>query len=348
MNKYVLGFSLMCLMVFTSTAALAEPMYGVLMVVKGSVKITNASKQTVDGKVGGKVFEGDSIATGADSRAKIVMQDRNVINVNPDTQLAITKYENDAASGKKNVEMNLLQGKVRNNVEQTYDGDKSKFLIKTPTAVAGVRGTQFLAGFDAKTKMTSVVTFKGSVTLATVSPSGAVIGTPVTIKKGEMTQASPDKMPEAPKAVPKEEMKKMDGESTASHQNKDSNGQGEQKRETASDQGDNSGKEKKDSASTDKKEASKDGAKREVASEGPTSGPSANSPGAPPPAMIDSRDMDMGMAKSIQDVRAPTMAPPPPLAAPTPPKIDSSIVNSIIQNNAGKTKVNVKPVLPPN
>jgi len=339
MNKYVIGF-LMCLMVFTSTVAFAEPMYGVLMVVKGSVKVTNASKQVTDAKVGGKVYEGDSIATAADSRAKIVMSDRNVINVNPETQFTIAKYQNDAGSGEKNVELNLLKGKIRNNVEQTYDGEKSKFLIKTPTAVAGVRGTQFLASFDIKTRMTSVVTFKGSVTLATVSASGAIIGTPVTVKKGEMTQASPDKMPEPPKSVPKDEMKKMDGDSTASLQNKDSNSNGEQKRETASEPGDNSGKEKdKKTADGTTKESSREPASTTESTA--TTSPSTNAP--PPPAMIDSKDMDMGMAKGIQDVRAPAMT-AAPVATPPPKTLDNSIVNSIIQNNAGKTKVNVKPV----
>ncbi|WP_413289575.1 FecR domain-containing protein [Bdellovibrio sp. HCB337] len=231
MMKFIFSVSLVSILFFASSAAFAEPMYGVLMVVKGSVKITNAGK-TADGKVGGKVYEGDKIATGADSRVKIVMSDRNVINVSPDSEMVIAKYENDAATGKKDVELNLLKGKVRNNVEQTYDGEKNKFLIKTPTAVAGVRGTQFLAGFDPSTRMTSIVTFKGSVNLASVGPQGKPIGAPVIIKKGEMTQAGPDKAPDKPKAVPKEDMKKMDGESTASM-----NGGGDQKRDVASDLG---------------------------------------------------------------------------------------------------------------
>jgi hypothetical protein len=228
MKKLILGLSMGCFLSMTSIAALAEPMYGVLMVVKGAVKVQNTSKQTTDAKVGGKVLEGDTVITGADARAKIVMADRNVINVNSDTQLVITKYENDAASGKKNVELNLLKGKVRNNVEQTYDGEKSKFLIKTPTAVAGVRGTQFLAGFNPQTQMTSIVTFKGSVTLASVGPQGNIIGKPVTVRKGESTQSAANMTPEAPKLVPKEEMKKMDGESTASNKG------GETKRDVAS------------------------------------------------------------------------------------------------------------------
>lgn len=312
MNKVIFGSFLVSLLVLGSPAAFAEPMYGVLMVVKGSVKILNAAKQNTDAKVGGKVLEGDTIITAADSRAKVVMSDRNVINVNPDTQITISKYENDAASGKKNVELNLLKGKVRNNVEQTYDGEKSKFLIKTPTAVAGVRGTQFLAGYDTKTRMTSVVTFKGSVTLASVNPAGKVIGSPVLVKKGEMTQAAPDTMPEPPKAMPKEEIKKMDGDSTAGAPSKEPSAEG-----TAN-------------------AASPSGEQmREV----------ANEPAPTAPAMIDSKDVDMGMAKEIRDVRAPTMAPPPTMTPPpymTPPPL----VNEIIRDNTGKTRVNVRPVLP--
>lgn len=294
-----------CIVTFGSLGiALAEPMYGVLMVVKGSVKVTNSQNQTTDAKVGGKVAEGDKITTAADSRAKVVMSDRNVINVNPETELVIAKYENDAASGKKNVELNLLKGKVRNNVEQTYDGEKNKFLIKTPTAVAGVRGTQFLAGFDVKTKMTSVVTFKGSVTLASVNPQGKIIGTPVLVKKGQMTQAAPDMVPEPPKVIPKEEMKQMDGESST-------------------------GSAQKGGESS-----------REVASEGGV--PPVES--APAPSMVDSKDVDLGMSAEITKSPLAPPPPPNVVSTPPPQVTPPPVVNSIIQNNGTKTNVHVRPV----
>ena len=317
--KMLLGISTVLSLV--SVAAWAEPMYGVLMVVKGSVKVQNASKQTTDAKVGSKVAEGDTVITAADSRAKIVMSDRNVINVNPDTQVQIAKYENDAASGKKNVEMNLLQGKVRNNVEQTYDGEKNKFLIKTPTAVAGVRGTQFLAGFDPKTKMTSIVTFKGSVTLATVGPNGAIIGKPVIVNKGQTTSSFAESAPEAPKPVPKEEMKKIDGDSTASNSNNKGSG---------------------DTKSADTKGSD---SKRDVASDG--GGTSGKAPGSGPSggSMIDKADMNQGMAEGIK-VQGPPPPPPPQVSAPVPPVMATPppAVQNLIRNTSGKTKVNVRPI----
>jgi hypothetical protein len=305
-------------------------MYGVLMVVKGSVKIEDSSKKVIDGKIGAKVLEGNTVTTGADSRAKIVMSDRNVLNVNPDTVLIIAKYENDAASGKKNVELNLLKGKVRNNVEQTYDGEKSRFLIKTPTAVAGVRGTQFLASYDIKTQMSSVVTFKGAVTFSSVNAQGAPIGNPVTIKKGEMTQAAPNAPPEPPKTVPKEEMKRMDGESSTGAAS-------DKKRETASEEPKKDSK--KDDKKDDKKE-SKDG--REPANSSNEKGPKEKAP--PPPSMMDPTDMNPDMGKTIKDPMGPPSATPPPppptMATPNP------LVKDIIRDGTGKARVNVNPVKP--
>lgn len=183
------------------------------MVIKGEVNFKSVNQEKLKAKVGDKVFPGDVVETGIESRAKIVMSDRNVINISPQTKLEIQKYENNGKD--KNVEMNLLQGKVRNNVEQKYDDDKNKFLVKTPTAVAGVRGTQFVTGYDPETKITSVVTLRGAVSLAPVTVTAGA-AKPVIINKGETTNMAPGSNPEAPKPMPKEDLKKIDQESSVS------------------------------------------------------------------------------------------------------------------------------------
>lgn len=208
--------NLICLMLVSFCVSLsahaAADMYGMFMVVKGDIKVINLKNETVAAKVGSKILPGETVSSGADARAKIVMSDRNVINVSPDSKLKIEKYENDAKTGQKNVEMNLIEGKVRNNVEQKYDGDKQKFIIKTPTAVAGVRGTQFLTSFNPQTRVTQVVTLMGAVHLASIT--NGVIGSGVMVKKGEMTSVNAGQAPAAPTSVPKEDLKKMDAEST--------------------------------------------------------------------------------------------------------------------------------------
>ncbi|MFN3696226.1 MAG: FecR domain-containing protein [Pseudobdellovibrio sp.] len=198
--------------IFVSLSSFANEIYGLLMIVKGEVKITKSDNQTTDAKIGGKVFVQDTIVTGKDSRAKIVMSDRNIINVLPDTKLRISSYLNNGSE--KNVRLDLIEGKVRNNVEQKYDNDKNKFEVVTPSAVAGVRGTQFITSFDKGTFKTAIITLKGEVSfrgidLKTNAPTEAVV-----VKKGETSSLDQSSVqPEAPKKVPPVEFKRIENES---------------------------------------------------------------------------------------------------------------------------------------
>ncbi len=193
-------------------SAHAQNVHGVLRVVKGEVQVKNAKGETAKARIGGKVFPKDVIITGKDARAKIVMVDNNEINVSPESQIEIQHYEYDPAGGKKDVLLNVIYGKVRSKVEQKYDGKTSKFQIKTPGAVAGVRGTDFLMGFNRADSSSRVVTFEGKVDFGTPGPGGAIMN-PVSVAPG-MTAAvnASGSAPSAPAPMPKEELAKMDVE----------------------------------------------------------------------------------------------------------------------------------------
>jgi hypothetical protein len=200
----------------------AEELHGIFMVVKGDVEVESKKTGKFKAKVASKVYAGDVVSTGADSRAKIVMSDRNVFNISTDTKITINKYENDSTTGVKNVEIDLSKGKVRSNVEQKYDGEKSQFMIKTPTAVAGVRGTQFLTSFDPATRRTEIVTFKGAVALSLPGSSAP----PVIVKKGETSSVTQGQSaPETPKQMKKEDLDSANkGSNSAKNEDKKENG----------------------------------------------------------------------------------------------------------------------------
>lgn len=201
------------LMTLSLSTAHAQAVHGVLRVVKGDVQIKSSKTgQTVKARMGEKVFPKDTVITGAESRAKIVMVDNNEINVSPDSQIEIQNYEFDPAAGKKNVLLNVIYGKVRNKVEQKYDGKTSKFEIKTPTAVAGVRGTDFLTGFQ--NNQTNVVTFHGRVEFGLPGPNGTIVN-PVMVTAGNQATNLGGAPPAPPVPVPKDQMNKMDNESKA-------------------------------------------------------------------------------------------------------------------------------------
>lgn len=193
--------------------------YGTFMVVKGSVKIESGGA-TTDAKVSSKVQVGDTIISGAESRAKIVMSDRNIMNISPNTKLKIEKYTNTATD--KNVNLNLLEGKVRSKVEQKYDNKNSKFEVRTATAVAGVRGTEFVTSYSSATKVTEVITLKGQVSFQAISATGsAPLTEPVVIEKGEKSQAKENEVPVPPVKVPEKEMKQIESDTEVKKKPKD-------------------------------------------------------------------------------------------------------------------------------
>lgn len=329
--------------------AQASALHGVFMVVKGEVQILKDGGAPEKARVGSKIHPGQTVATGKDARAKIVMSDRNVINVSPESKLVIEKYENDPKTGTKDVEMRLIEGKVRNNVEQKYDGEKSKFIIKTPTAVAGVRGTQFMTSFSPRTQMTQIVTMKGAVTFASVGANGVPVGPPVVVNRGETASAAAGAPPEPPKALPKEELQKVDAESNASSAPPSDSPAAVTASAPAAESrsGDESSASSGSSSSSGGGGGSGGGSREPAAAtaaapSGPA-GASGDRP-APPSSMIDTRDMDVGMAREVTrppptaaaaaaPVR-PVVAPPPPTANPLP---------EIIREVIGNTRVIVRP-----
>lgn len=208
-----------CLFLFSFNIFAAE--YGVFMVVKGKVKLESRNSVT-DVKVGSKVQVGDIVITEKDSRAKIVMSDRNIINVSADTKFKIEKYTNN--KNDKNVNINLIEGKIRNNVEQSYDNKNTKFEVRTATAVAGVRGTQFITSFDRKTRATEVITLKGQVAFQKIENSGASRTEPIIVNKGEKSEVKENATsPAPPVKVPEQEIKQIDGDTSVKAEKKNEN-----------------------------------------------------------------------------------------------------------------------------
>ena len=93
----------------------------------------------VPAQPGDIIVEGDSIKTLEGASARLQFPLRGTIDMNEKTSMKINRLE--AAEG-GTTETSLLKGKIRTNIEKLLD-KKSKFEVRTPTAVAGVVGTEF-------------------------------------------------------------------------------------------------------------------------------------------------------------------------------------------------------------
>lgn len=209
------------LLLFTPFVTIAAE-FGNFMLVKGKVIIINSKSESAEAKVGSKIYVGETVVTDNESRAKIVMSDRNVLNILPNTKLKIEKYT--SGTDAKEVQLNLIEGKVRSNVGGKYDNKSSKFEIRTATAVAGVRGTEFITSYDPATKVTEVLTIHGQVIFKSAGPADAGGGFEVLVNKQEKSEQKGETSPSKPTKVPKKEFDAINKESNVTSDKRDGKG----------------------------------------------------------------------------------------------------------------------------
>lgn len=246
MKFIALALSIASLSVFASSNARAA--CGQLEVSKGDIKIESGGRISA-AAVGAKICAGDTIVAGKDSRAKIKMEDGNELNVSPDSKIALETYQFVPAQNKKKVLLNILQGKVRAATKQenmyndkSADGSDNTFQVKTKSAVAGVRGTDFLTGFDPKSNKSEVVTFRGKVEFGQPGPNGSIANS-VQVGAGQKTDMAPGQPPAVPRAVPPKEMQQLnsDTKSDSGSSSSNSNSGGDKKSSDKSDKKDGGG-----------------------------------------------------------------------------------------------------------
>ncbi|MBI5643741.1 MAG: FecR domain-containing protein [Deltaproteobacteria bacterium] len=130
------------------TALAADGEAGFFSKLDGKVDIQRAgSVAPAAVKTGDKVFIGDIIRTKAGSKAELTFKDNTIVKLAPETRIKVDEYLFNADGGRKKGSLYLFRGKVRGvvsnfkkNVIPVSMGE-STFDIKTPTAIAGVRGT---------------------------------------------------------------------------------------------------------------------------------------------------------------------------------------------------------------
>jgi hypothetical protein len=207
--KVVLAVSAYLLLSF----AYANQPVGTFMVVKGDVSVARSDGKTEKARIGLKVFPKDIIQTQKDARGKLVMVDKNVINLSPDTKLEIQDYTFKPSENKKSVLLNLMYGKVRPQVNQKYDEKENTFRVKTSAAVAGVRGTDFIVSFQ--NNQSQVITFEGMVSVGSGLDASNQISNYVSVPAGQATTVAVNAAPQAPVIVPASQLTNLDKESSS-------------------------------------------------------------------------------------------------------------------------------------
>ena len=119
-------------------------------------------------KIQDGVEPGDILRTKSLSKAQVTFIDNSVITVSPESRIAIEEYQFNAAQKQRNAVLNIFQGLTHVIVNKLFKLDEPDFVVKTQTAVMGVRGTDF--GVRIHPNSTTVLNFQGAVQVGNIFP----------------------------------------------------------------------------------------------------------------------------------------------------------------------------------
>ncbi len=135
---------------------------GTVAAAQGEARIERDG-QVLAAEIGSPVAEGDVLVTGAEGKLRVVFQDDSVLILAENSRVTVDENVFDVHAGQARSLFGLLRGKVNAAVSEYYRRRGNAYEIRTQTAVAGVRGTEFAVRFDPATQLTEVIGIEGTV-----------------------------------------------------------------------------------------------------------------------------------------------------------------------------------------
>ncbi len=155
---------LVCFLI-SPLAEMAQPQGGTQRAGEIDALIPAATRNAQPTRAKDEIDWNDLLKTAHSGRVRAGLTDGSILSVGSDSELRVVQH--DATSQQTSLE--LTYGKVRNQVT-TITKSGGKYELKTPNAVIGVIGTDFLAEF--KGNKTTVICYKGKVK---VTPLGKIV-----------------------------------------------------------------------------------------------------------------------------------------------------------------------------
>ncbi len=149
---------------------------GKILSVRGNAMILHKDmKRASRAKKELPLFDGDTIVTQEKGQIRFMLNDKSIMTVAPKSELAINQSVYDSKKKIRSSSLTLMLGKARFLVKKLLHFKRSKFKVKTSSAVCGVRGSDFVV--KATPKVTEVTTFEDTKleVMDLVTPGGKPI-----------------------------------------------------------------------------------------------------------------------------------------------------------------------------
>ena len=137
---------------------IAQKPFGKISLPLGKVEVSTADKKWSRAKPNQPVFEGNVIRTQVKSRCEITLTGGGKVRIGEKSELELN--EADVKPMAKSFNANLKKGNVWVSAKAAF-GEKKNIAVRTPTAVAAIRGTKYRA--KAGDDESSVLVYDGKV-----------------------------------------------------------------------------------------------------------------------------------------------------------------------------------------
>ena len=148
------------LMCFSLAAKAADPI-GNILFVHGTVEIIDVNGQQRLAVKGEQVFKGDRVVTQDASSLQIQMSDKGYFAVRPNSVISLDDYQF-KNSDQDRVETSIIRGGLRSITGAIGQKNKKAFIVRTPVATIGIRGTDLTAFYITPDMATPALGQKGS------------------------------------------------------------------------------------------------------------------------------------------------------------------------------------------
>ncbi|MFZ5449667.1 MAG: FecR family protein [Thermodesulfobacteriota bacterium] len=169
MKRSVFLWALLAALLMLTCAQAQAEVVGRVTEVEGRVDILKGGNlPATPVKVNDTVAPKDVIRTKSLSKAQITFIDNSVLTISPESRIAIEEYMLDTAAGKRRAVLEVFQGLALAVVNKIFKAEEPDFVIKTQTAIMGVRGTEI--GIRIHPNSSTVMNFKGLTQVGNIFP----------------------------------------------------------------------------------------------------------------------------------------------------------------------------------
>ncbi len=134
-----------------SGVARADDGVGEIKVAKGTVHVERDGKR-LPAAVGMTIRQSDTLVTGVDGSAGVTFSDNSLLSTGPNSVLVVDHYTFDSTTHAGTFDASLKKGTLAVVSGKIVKQSPGAMRVRTPAAIMGVRGTEFMVQVDAPAK----------------------------------------------------------------------------------------------------------------------------------------------------------------------------------------------------